>query len=432
MSDSDSDSIDLIDSFRDSFACLQKIKSNTPRARFNVYFYSEFIELIQFSVQRQVSNRYRVHKDDVREILRLPYSNDKHIFFVLHLKRPIVGGNRSTTEYDFVVFDFAQNDYEEVTLDKAITDVGDMFDDDVIEGPTVEVFETLVTKIFGKDVTSPAINYDGNNTAQALRCTFWDNDEHFLFPLDDGFVNVWKYCQKLKLNEVKNVRFVRSQGRSKTFDFFIYPKMERAIRRYHIGARQSNTINCFFLEFKAIDQDHYDSLLSYCNRNNITISTNDFRESASDTDSSNSTESESETPTELQGSELTDEDEQLIDDDYEVPDPHMVECQREGQESDERSGTSSEFTTTEDERVILTTSSEASEVDSSNTNTRQLRRKRSSNVITDEAGSSSNDSITGRSRKRSLRINSDDDEGKEIDTTVVKQKYSSIIDSDSD
>lgn len=417
--DSDSDVADVIDSFRDSFACLSKIKSNTPRARFDVHFYPTYIQLIQFSVQKQVTNRYRICKENVRDMFRLPYSNGKQIFFVLQLKVPITGGNKSTTDYDFVVFNFAESDYEEISLELTNPIVRDMFDEEDVEsgcisGKTVEVFETLLVKIFAKDVTTPAKNYDGRHAALALQCTFWDNDEHFLYPLDDGFVNVWKYCQKLNLSEVKNVRFVRSQGRFKTFDFYIYPIMERAIRRYHVGASKSNIIDCFFLEFKAIDQTQYDGLFAYCEKHRINISTNDFRQSASDTNSDSDNESEGQTQTDTIVSE-SDSTEELFDDDYKAPDPYMAKCQTEGGVSESEINTSSQenasTTTSEHEDLNETpTSEEVSQKPENDSSPPLRRRKRSRNVIVDETDSSSGDSFIITPRKRSLRIDSDDDD----------------------
>lgn len=418
--DTDSECGDVTNSFRDSFACLTKIKSNTPRARFDVHFYPTYIQLIQFSVQKQVSNRYRISKGNVYEMLRLPYSNGKHTFFVVHLKHPIVGGNRSTTDYDFVVFNFAEEDYEEVSLDLSNTAVRDMFDEDIVDsetiaGQTIDVFESILVKIFDKEVTTPAKNYDGSESARDLPCTFWDNDEHFLYPLDDGFVNVWKYCQKLNLKEVKNVRFVRSQGRFKTFDFYIYPKMQRAIRRYNIGAGESKMIDCFFLEFKAIDQDYYDGLFAYCDKNEITISTNDFRESASDTDDSNDDNgSDSRTQTETNVSE-SDAEEQLIAEDFVAPDPYMAQCETEGREASSETESSG------------TSENEASSTSSTSQEVLQLREKKSKTkprrriIIADESSSSDSDCFTAIPRKRSLRINSDDESPDEVENKVHRK-----------
>lgn len=463
--DTGSDEEDVIDMFKDSFACLSKVKSNTPRARFDVHFYAKYIRLIQYSVQKQVSHDYCISKDNISEMLRLPYSNGKYCFFVLHLKRPIVGGNRSGTKYDFVVFNFATDEHEQLSLDLSNPTVRDMFDEDIVNsetiaGQTIDVFETILVKIYAKDVTTPAKNYDGNKMAKALPCTFWDNDEHFLYPLDDGFVNVWKYCQKLKLKEVKDVRFVRSQGRFKTFDFYIYPTMNRNIRRYHIGAGESRFLSCFYLEFKAIDQTHYDGLFAYCGRNKITVSTNDFRESASDTNSDDG--SDSPTETDRNATESDDSSsEELIDDNYEAPDPHMVQCKREGRESESGNNSSSEENesestpTSEDEtpaasqegvkaaennstpqkrrrnrsKIIVTdessseedeltptsddrtpaTSQESVPVAENNIKTQQRRVNRSRNIIVDETSGSSSDSVIATPRKRSLRVDSDDE-----------------------
>ncbi|KAG4072346.1 hypothetical protein HA402_004278 [Bradysia odoriphaga] len=429
--ETDSDAGDVTESFRNSFASLSKVKSNTPRARFDVHFYPESIQLIQFTLKHEVSNRHRIHRDDVIEIFRLPHSNDKQTFLVLHLRRPIVGGNKATTEYNFVVFNFTQEDYEEVTLHLDNPIVRDMFDDDIvesesIEGRTAEVFETILTQIFAKNAITPAINYDGDNAAKALRCTFWDNDDHFLYPLDDGFVNVWKYCQRLTLRDVKNVRFIRSQGRSKTFDFYIYPVMKRAIRRYHIGAGKSNTIDCFFLEFKAIDLDHYDGLFEYCCRHKITISTNDFR---NDTD-----DSSSESHTETNASESGSSSAELIDDGFEAPDPYMAHLQVGQRSSTSHSGTSStggeSASTSDDEVLAKKRATTPPEVTRSNAQKRRFRRI-SRNVITDETESSSNDSVaTGSRKRRSLRIDSDDDVERHNET--VTKKNSLIDDSESD
>lgn len=432
----------------DSFAFLSKVKSNTPRARFDVHFYPNFIQLIQFSVKKEVSNRYRINNGNISDMLRLPYSNDKHIFFVLHLKRPIVGGNKSTTKYDFVVFNFNDDEFEEITLDFTDPTVRDMFDEDTVDrgyisGKTIEIFETMLVKIFGKDVTTPAKNYEGGTTAPGLRCTFWDNDEHFLYPLDTGFVNVWKYCQILNLKDVKDVRFVRSQGRFKTFDFFIYPKLERSIRRYHVGASMSQYVNCFFLEFKAIDQVYYDGLFAYCDRNKITISTNDFRESAS---GSSDSEAESRTQTETNSSES---DEELLEDVYEVPDPHMVRCQTEGGEyensgSEENENSEEELDTSSTDQTSTSQSQIVSQETDDNENVSKTRRnKRRSNIISDEEdSSSSHDSLvnavrkkapnTVSPRKRSLRIDSDEELPDDIQKEFVTTKNLIIDDSESE
>lgn len=429
--ESDSDADDVTESFRDSFARLLKVKSNTPRARFDVHFYPEMIQLTQFTTQQEISNRHRIRRGDVIEMFRLPYSNDKQTFFVLHLRKPIVGGNKATTEYNFVVFNFPQ-EYEEVTIDTDNPTVRDMFDDEIIEsecieGTSVEVFETIVKKIFAIDVTTPAKNYDGTNDAKALRCTFWDNDDHFLYPLDDGFVNVWKYCQRLHLRDIKNVRFIATQGRSKTFDFYIYPTMTRSIRRYHIGAGRSNTIDCFYLEFKSIDLDNYGGLFEYCCRNKITISTNDFR---NDTDDSSSSESGSRSHTsETNASESSSSGTELIDDNFEAPDPYLARLQA-SRRSSSHSGTSSsnEEATSEDESVIeerVKTPPKASR-----SSPQKRRFKRISRNETSDESSSNESKATGTRKRRSLRIDSDDnDDG---DPNGVATKRNSLIDDDSE
>lgn len=416
----------------DSFAFLSKVKSNTPRARFDIHFYPDFIQLLQYSVQKQVSNRYRILKENVSEMLRLPYSNGKQIFFVLHLKRPIVGGNKSFTKYDFVVFNFAEEDYEEVNLDLSNPIVEEMFSEDIedgcIVGQTFEVFEKLLVKIFAKDVTTPAKNYEGSTSAPGLQCTFWDSDDHFLYPLDNGFVNVWKYCQKLNFKEVKSVRFVRSQGRFKTFDFYIYPKLERSIRRYNIGSSKSQYVNCFILEFKAIDQQQYNSLQEYCDKNQIAISTDDFRESASASSDSDGDESAStEADTNSSGSDV----EFVDDDDYEAPDPHLARCQTEGRYNE--SGTSSE------ENEPSDASQESNDHNDKSSTSRPRRKVRLKNTVSDEddrsSHATSNESESQETvspQKRSIRIESDDNGQPDNGQKIGRKRTLIINDSDED
>lgn len=439
--DTEPDSEEEYGPLRGTFASLPNIKSNTPRARFDVYFFPTFIRLIQYNTKKEVSMRYRISNDNMIEMLRLPYNHG--IFFVLHLQRPIVGGNRGTTKYDFVVFNFTQDECTKrikLKIDRTKPGAREMFDKGTVEGTKVDIFETVLEEIFRKQTTLPAANYEDGELAPALRCTFWDNDEHFLFPLDDGFVNVWKYCQKLKLHQIKNVRFVRSQGRQKTFDFYVYPTMNRSIRRYDIGAGRSNTLQCFFLEFKAIDQVHYDRLLDYCCRNKITINTNDFRQSASDTDSggdgSEGGEAESQTPTDALSSLVDsseDGDDRIMSDDvYEAPDPHLASCQREGRgKRDESSSSNSdESDASVDEHLEERVTTSPETVD---TNTKQRRRTRSRNVIT-TSDSDSSGPITPKRRSLPRKPTIDDDEEEEeednVGNGVAKKRSSVIIDSD--
>lgn len=387
-SESDSSESDTCDAAANSFACIEKVKSDTPRARFDIYFHPNFIEMIQFSAKKQVSNRYKIMKDDVIEIFRLP-NNQQQIFFVLYLRHPIVGGNRKYTEYPFVVLNFLK--YEELNINVKMIDpiVSEMFRSEVdfggnMSGRTIDLFETMVTKIFDTPAVTSVRNYRGSNPA--LKCTFWDNIDHFLYPLSDGFVNVWKYCQRLKFDEVKYVEFVQCEGRIKTFDFFIYPLAPKIIRFYDIANSRSNFIPLAFLEFNAIDEEHYDALHKFCDDNNIVIHN-------SGNSQSQSTDSDSDSKT-VSSQNLT----HLLNKDiFETPDPHMAMCEREGQlteesddQDDEQDDESEDLTSINDQNTDENLSStELSENESQNTESESITRLRSGKrrimVIEDES-----------------------------------------------
>lgn len=416
-SSSSDDDVDPEVNANSSIACIPKVKSNTPRARFDIHFHSDYIRLFQFNVKKEVSNRHKIDRDDVIEMFRLPVDNQQ-IFFVLHLSNAMVGGNKHFTKYHFVVFNFIKNEDIEIELRttdcEEIRDILETDDDNIVSGKTVDVFEKMVKHIFNKPVICPTIDSSDNySTTPVLKCTFWDSDDHYLYPLDDCFITVWKYCQRVRLTDVKNVRLVQGEGRSRTFDFYIYPTVKTQIRRYNIGAAASKFLNCWYLEFKAIDQTCYEWLYEYCERHQITIETNDFEDQAYC--SSNSNES-SDSDTGLGHTGRMDL-KHWIDNEFEAPDPYMARCRNERSNDNEDSIEESDLlsdqqTDGEDENPSnQPTASETSGSQASNNSSvvgkNGSNRKRA--IVVSDSSSNSSVNLTPRKRRSIPQVESDDE-----------------------
>lgn len=162
-----------------------------------------------------------------------------------HLRHDIVGRINRFMSYDFIVFSFLKNEYIETKFDSAESNITDLLrreiDDGVISGKTINIFQKMIKHVFDKSFIVPS---QETNSTPVIKCTFADNNDHYLYPLKDRFLSVWKYCQCLKLTEIRNVKFVKGKGRAKTFDFTIYPSLN------NIDNKISKSVSCWYFEFK--------------------------------------------------------------------------------------------------------------------------------------------------------------------------------------
>ena len=124
---------------------------------------------------------------------------------------------------------FNQEDEEEIELPFTEEELKEKYDGKLekeMKGPTFKVLSTLLKALTGKKITLPG-NFLGHSGTPAISCSH-KAASGFIYPLERGFIFIYKPPIYIRFDEVKNVSFERSGGSTRSFDINITTNNENS------------------------------------------------------------------------------------------------------------------------------------------------------------------------------------------------------------
>ena len=197
----------------DAIAIFREIHCLSPRGRYYIKIFPTYIHLHGKTFD------YKIQVQAVMRLLLLPHKDQRQMHFAVNVDPPIKQGQ---TRYHYLVFNFQQDDEEDIELPFTDEELKTKFDgrlDREIKGPTYEVISKIFKGISGKKVTLPG-NFLGHSGTPAITCSH-KAASGFLYPLERGFIYIYKPPIYLRYDEVRNVTFERSGGSTRSFDINI-------------------------------------------------------------------------------------------------------------------------------------------------------------------------------------------------------------------
>jgi len=202
----------------DAICTLTELNCVTPRGRYDVKFFTDFIDLHGKTFD------YKISYDHVLRLFLLPHKDGRQMYFVIGLDPPMKQGN---TRYPFLIVLFNIDDTISVDFtfsEKTREKFGDRLDklDDTIHGPYHEVVSRICRTLLDKRITVPG-SFTTAAGSKCFPCSYKANSG-FLYPLERGFMFVNKPPLHILFNDVSIVKFDRSSTGTRSFDFQIEHK----------------------------------------------------------------------------------------------------------------------------------------------------------------------------------------------------------------
>ena len=132
------------------------------------------------------------------------------LFIPLHHPVSLLSGN---TRYHYLVFSFKQEEEIEIELPFTDEEVKEKFDGKLereMNGSTFEVLSKILKALTGKKVTIPG-TFVGHSGTPAVSCSH-KTQSGFIYPLERGFIFLYKPPIYIRFDEVRNIDFERSGG----------------------------------------------------------------------------------------------------------------------------------------------------------------------------------------------------------------------------
>uniref|UniRef100_A0A0R3S0X8 FACT complex subunit SSRP1 n=1 Tax=Elaeophora elaphi TaxID=1147741 RepID=A0A0R3S0X8_9BILA len=226
-------------------AILQQILCTTPRGRYDIKVYQNYLSL------HGKTYDYKIPIRTIMRLFLLPHKDGRHMYFVISLNPPIRQGQ---TRYHFLVLEFSKD--EEVDLDLGLTSeqLKEQYKGKLEKRMSGTVFE-VVSKIFrvmvDMKITVPG-SFVGHSGTPAVMCAH-KQASGFLYPLEKGFVYVHKPPMYIRFEEISCVNFARSDVSTRSFDFEIEMK----------GGS--------LLIFNSVEKEEYNRLFDFVNNKHLRI-----------------------------------------------------------------------------------------------------------------------------------------------------------------
>lgn len=199
----------------DAICTLTELNCVTPRGRYDVKFFTDFIDLHGKTFD------YKISYDHILRLFLLPHKDGRQMYFVMAMDPPMKQGN---TRYPFLIVLF--NIEEIISVDLTISDktrekFGERIEklDESISGPYHEVVSRICRTVLDKKITVPG-NFSTSAGSKCLACSY-KASSGFLYPLERGFLFVHKPPIHLLFSDIAHVKFDRSSQGTRSFDFEI-------------------------------------------------------------------------------------------------------------------------------------------------------------------------------------------------------------------
>lgn len=226
-------------------ALLQQILCTTPRGRYDIKVYQNYLSL------HGKTYDYKIPIRTIMRLFLLPHKDGRHMYFVISVNPPIRQGQ---TRYHFLVLEFSKD--EEVDLDLGLTteQLKEQYKGKLEKKMSGTVFE-VVSKIFrvmvDMKITVPG-SFVGHSGTPAVMCAH-KQASGFLYPLEKGFVYVHKPPMYIRFEEISCVNFARSDVSTRSFDFEIEMKGGSV------------------LIFNSVEKEEYNRLFDFVNNKHLRI-----------------------------------------------------------------------------------------------------------------------------------------------------------------
>jgi len=202
----------------DAIAIFQEVNSLAPRGRYLIKMYPTFIHLHGKTFD------YKIPVGSVMRLFLLPHKDQRQMYFCVNLDPPIKQGQ---TRYHYLVFSFMQDEETELELPFTEEELQEKYEGKLekeMKGPTFEVISKLMKAVVSKKITVPG-SFIGHSGTPAVSCSY-KAASGMIYPLERGFIFVYKPPIFIKFEEVKVVNFARSGGSNRSFDIEIHTRGE--------------------------------------------------------------------------------------------------------------------------------------------------------------------------------------------------------------
>ncbi|KAG1509764.1 hypothetical protein G6F52_011066 [Rhizopus delemar] len=229
---------------------FQEILSLTPRGRYNIDMYQDFLRL------RGKTYDYKILYSNIVQLFLLLKPDDVHVLFVIGLDPPLRQGQ---TKYPFLVFQFVREEEIDVDLNLEDSVLEEKYENKLqkhYDAPTYEVVSNVFRALTGRKVISTS-TYRSHHGAYAMKCSMKAN-EGFLYPLEKSLLFIPKPPTFIPINEIGVVTFSRvgqSSGSSRTFD---------------MKFRMTSGTD---IQFSSINREEYANIEDYLKQRKIKIKT---------------------------------------------------------------------------------------------------------------------------------------------------------------
>lgn len=202
----------------DAICTLTELNCITPRGRYDVKFFTDFVDFHGKTFD------YKISYDAILRLFLLPHKDGRQMYFVIAMDPPMKQGN---TRYPFliVLFNIEENITVEMTVsDKTKEKFGDRIDklENPMSGPYHEVVSRICRTVLDKKITVPG-NFTTASGSKCFSCSCKANSG-FLYPLERGFMFVNKPPLHILFSDIKCVKFDRASSGTRLFDFEIEHK----------------------------------------------------------------------------------------------------------------------------------------------------------------------------------------------------------------
>lgn len=199
-------------------ASFREITSLSPRGRYDIKMYPTFIHLHGKTFD------YKIPVSTVMRLFLLPHKDQRQMFFCVNLDPPIKQGQ---TRYHYLVLSFMQDEETEIELELTDEELKEKYDGKLekeMKGPTFELVSKLMKVLVNRKITVPG-SFVGHTGTPAIACSF-KAASGFVYPLERGFIFVYKPPIFIKYEDVKHVNFARSGGSNRSFDIEVVTRGE--------------------------------------------------------------------------------------------------------------------------------------------------------------------------------------------------------------
>eukprot|EP00096_Caligus_rogercresseyi_P007817 TRINITY_DN2590_c0_g1_i2.p1 TRINITY_DN2590_c0_g1~~TRINITY_DN2590_c0_g1_i2.p1 ORF type:complete len:723 (+),score=269.36 TRINITY_DN2590_c0_g1_i2:105-2273(+) len=236
----------VVDTSGSALAILQNVHCLSPRGRYDIKIYNTFLHLHGKTFD------YKISMTTITRMFLLPHKDQRQRYFVVKLDPPIKQGQ---TRYHYLVLNFNEDEEEEVELPFTDEELQERFEgklDKEIKGLTYEVLGTLLKALVKKKITIPG-SFLGHSGTPVISCSHRALSG-FIYPLERGFIFVYKPPIFIRFDEVRGVTFERSGGSTRSFDVSI------ALRN-----------NDIVYTFSSIEKGEYQKLYDYLKSKNLNL-----------------------------------------------------------------------------------------------------------------------------------------------------------------